>query len=104
MLRSTLLLLLASLLVVLFLPQLHIALSYVSLFMLSIARNLSHVFANNSIGNLISHTLLLTLLPCLFTAIPAGGYYIVKRQKLPHATRWIVCFWIILLVISALHR
>jgi len=102
MMKQGLYILVASILLVVFLPQVHIFLDYIGQAHTFLTKQLSHVFAGGKIGQLIRHSVVLFVVPVVVGFVPGGIYYVVKRAVMPYQLHVIWVLWVMLATALAL--
>ena len=102
MFKQGLYILVASILLVVFLPQVHIFLDYIGQAHVFLSKQLSYVFAGGKIGQLIRHSVVLFLVPVIAGFIPGGIYWAVKRSTMPYQAHLIWLLWVMLATAIAL--
>ncbi len=97
MFKQLILIIIASVLAVMFQSQIVHGLN-----MLVVAHNkeaisLAGIFSGDQIGRLIQGVIAVVLLPVGVGAVLAGGYWLVKKEMMPHTLTIIWIMWTILL-------
>lgn len=96
MIKTILIYLLLSIIVVLAARYVHMMLIYIDLAYNYCSLHLFHFLNISAMGRFTHRIITLSLLPVFITAIPALLYWLIKRKNMPH---FIAITWLIWLVI-----
>ncbi|MCB1826941.1 MAG: hypothetical protein KDH94_00855 [Coxiellaceae bacterium] len=98
MVKSAIFLIIVSVIVMFFEPQLSHVLRYMLTIHDKIADGLAMIFTNAPTGRMIQETMALIVIPVVIGAVAAFAWLIIKRNEMPHLVPTIWIIWTILLV------
>jgi hypothetical protein len=97
MTKQIILLIIASVLAVMFQGQIVHALNLLVTAHNKEASSLAGIFSGDHMGRMIQGVIAVVLLPVGVGAVLSGGYYLIKKQMMPHTLTVIWVLWTILL-------
>ncbi|MEM1243775.1 MAG: hypothetical protein AAGG80_03035 [Pseudomonadota bacterium] len=103
MLKSSILILLLSALVILLLHQVGFSLGFLAVLHKIFLEYLNKIFASGQIGILLKQTMALFLVPLLIALVPTAVYYATARRSFAYYQHVLWTVWVIMVVIIAIH-
>jgi hypothetical protein len=97
MVKQVILLIIASVLAVIFQNQIVHALNMLVTAHNREAQSLAGIFAGDHMGRMIQGVIAVVLLPVGVGAILSGGYWLIKKQMMPHTLTVVWVLWTVLL-------
>ncbi len=96
MLKQILLVFVASILVILVMPQFARFLHELVGLHGMLSQDLALIFSGEFLGKILRHSLALLIIPLLVSLIPAGIYWLIKRREMPYWAHWLWILWLLL--------
>jgi len=97
MVKQIILLIIASVLAVMFQSQIMHALNVLVMAHNKEASSLAGIFSGDHMGRMIQGVIAVVLLPVAVGAVLSGGYWLVKKQMMPHTLTVVWVLWTVLL-------
>ncbi|OGV51225.1 MAG: hypothetical protein A3F46_01195 [Legionellales bacterium RIFCSPHIGHO2_12_FULL_42_9] len=102
-LKSGLVYILASTLIITFSKEMHWLISMINKIYAQILSLLNPIFKEISIGTNLRQVILLTIIPISIPGIPALIFYLIRKKPMPYFIEATWCFWLVIVLNHMLH-